>query len=126
MNYFGDLLYIKFKLSLLHYIIWIFCIKFCFIFMVLLLSWLYMQLYFLIELKTFYIILKKYKKLVFYGLLCFLYFLFPPDLLLQLPILILNIVLIEVFYFYICLIIQNTTSDKYANNTTTFKKIKKV
>nr|WCH57795.1 Sec-independent protein translocase component TatC [Hypnea spinella] len=126
INYFGDLLYIKFQLSLLHYIIWALCIKFCFIFIALFLYWFFIQFYFLVELKVFYTVLKSYKKLVFYVILCFLYFLSPPDVFLQIFILIINTILIEMFYFYICFFIQNIKIYKYANNSTTFKKIEEI
>nr|WCH57771.1 Sec-independent protein translocase component TatC [Hypnea flava] len=107
INYFGDLVYIKFKLSLFHYITWVLCIKFYFIAITQLLSWFFIQVSFLIELKNVYFILKKYKKSVFYVILCVLYLISPPDICLQFFILILNIVLVEILYFYICFITQN-------------------
>nr|WCH57915.1 Sec-independent protein translocase component TatC [Hypnea nidifica] len=125
INFLKDTFYIKFQLSLLHYITWIFYIKFCFIFMSQFSVWFFTQFYFLIELKIFYKKLKKYKNQIFYGTLCFLYMLSPPDLSLQIFILILNMSLIETLYFYICFIIKNTNFYRHAYNTTTLKKIKK-
>nr|WCH58011.1 Sec-independent protein translocase component TatC [Hypnea brasiliensis] len=107
INYLGDLLHIEFKLSLLHYIIWSLCMKFFFIFIIQFLVWIFIQFYFLMELKILYKRLKKYKNQIFYGVLCFLYLLSPPDLYLQILILILNVGLTEALYFLICFIIKN-------------------
>nr|WCH57627.1 Sec-independent protein translocase component TatC [Hypnea wynnei] len=125
LQYFKNLLHVKYELSLLYYVTWLFYIKFFFIFMCKFFSWLFVQIYFLVELKLLYTILSKFKKQIFYGILCFLYLLSPPEVVMQILLLIINMILVEAFYFYICFVMQNTNIYKYAYNTTTIKKISK-
>nr|WCH57939.1 Sec-independent protein translocase component TatC [Hypnea marchantiae] len=126
INYWEDLFYIKFELSLLNYVKWLFYIKFYFIFVFHFIYILIFWVYFLLELKMSYFILKKNKKQIFYVILCCLFFLSPPDLSLQIFLLIVTIFLTEIIYFFLCFKILYINIYNYANNTTTIKKFSKI
>nr|WCH57891.1 Sec-independent protein translocase component TatC [Hypnea nidulans] len=122
IHYWRDLFQIKFELSLLNYVTWLLYIKFyvffVFQFAYILLFWTYI----LLELKMLYLIIKNNKKQVFYMILCFLFLLSPPEISLQIFLLVITIFLLEIIYFFICFMVLNTNIQEYADYTATIKK----
>lgn len=122
VKYFKNTLSILFDLRIFDYINWILLMKYsicCFIYVITLFI---IKVYYLVNFKKIYKLIKLYKKQVFFINLLFLFILSPSDLFLQLYLIFLNFILIEFFYFLFFYITTNYFNQTNAYSTTTFKK----
>ena len=102
-----SLLKIEAEISLFFYIIWSLRFKFVLAFVLSNLFFLLLLTFSILKTLQLYILIQKFKKILIFIVLCFLFFLIPPDFWIQLILTLISYILIEFLFLLICINFYN-------------------